>query len=200
MVDKWDVDTISMAIGMPYHNNEIASAIDYAVYQRKTIFAAASNEGSEHGKPAFPARMLQVFCVFSASGKGTPSRFNPLPQESSDNFALLGEGVPSGYPMNLLTSKYIRRSGTSSATSVAAGIAALVLGVSSQEYANLSEELSRRLRSYSGMRDIFIAMSNRPRVEACQGYDIVRPWDLITDKEKDRAFVIREISRLMESL
>jgi hypothetical protein len=196
-VDVWNVDIISMSFGSQHHSKEISTAIYHAFYKGKIVFAAASNEGIRNSKPAFPARLHPVICVHSASGWGQSSHFTPPAQSNQDNFAVLGEGVPSGYPKDLPQSRNVRRSGTSTATPIAAGIAALVLELACQRPSGILDECSDLLWGFSGMRDIFVAMSSRSREVSPLGYNFVQPWDLISNIGKNRNSVTNDISYRM---
>lgn len=69
----------------------------------------------------------------------------------------------------------IRRDGTSYATPIAAGTAAMVLDLVRQELKD-SAEVERRLKNVEGMSEVFLAMSGSPRDG---GYYHVRPWTLL---------------------
>ena len=68
-----------------------------------------------------------------------------------------------------------RRNGTSFATPIAAGTAAMVLDLIRQMLKD-SEEVERRFKTVEGMSDIFLAMSGDSRDG---GYHHVRPWTVL---------------------
>ncbi|KAI0541388.1 peptidase S8/S53 domain-containing protein [Xylaria digitata] len=180
---------------MPFGFRQRQESITKAVYQAYNkdviMLAAASNDGSLE-RMAFPARLNQVLCVCSADGYGTSSLFNPLPNMAEDNFTILGERVLSA----MLGGDRIRKSGTSVATAVAAGIAALVLQLGFQRPTKLREA---DLRSYAGMRAIFVAMSQEQGTFTADGRYFIRPWILL-DRDKDLEYVLMHISYILEKL
>lgn len=155
-----------MSFGIPVHkiSENITRAITHAHNKNKILFAAASNDGG-NGRIAYPATDSRVICINSTDGLGNKSGFNPSEKASGDNFATLGAGVES-----LWKSEKVYISGTSYATPVAAGLAAMVL-----EYAKCKLEMTdvQRwwLHSCDGMRTVMRLM-----VEKRDGYDYVAPW------------------------
>jgi hypothetical protein len=126
----WDVDIISMSFGFEEPFRAISRAVsDYC--DKKVLFAAAANDGGRRDTIAFPARMDRVICVKSCNGDGTPSTFNPWNSKDAGlNFMTLGKDVVSMWRLkdwNEMTALQKRSSGTSVATPIAAGIAALVM-------------------------------------------------------------------------
>lgn len=109
-----------MAFGFDEFVPNIASAIDDA--QRANVLlcaAAVVVNGNDEG--SWTARHLGVLGVYATDGYGNKYHANPVPRAGADDFATLGVGC-QGY--------YLRyQSGTSIATSVAAGIASLVLNL-----------------------------------------------------------------------
>lgn len=106
---------------------EIKTAIRNAFHQGATMFAAASNDG-RISTVTFPANLRQVICVNSCDGSLFRSRFNPSPKADT-NIAIIGECLEAAWPMHLCQGdkQTALKSGTSIATPIAAGIAALVL-------------------------------------------------------------------------
>ncbi|KAL2281026.1 hypothetical protein FJTKL_12132 [Diaporthe vaccinii] len=131
-VDKWKVDMISMSFGYPtcsipgYSNLE--AALEYADCSGVLLFAAASNNGGRRGR-AFPAQENNVICVHSTDTNANRSSFSPTPVKSKLNFATVGECVESAWPEHLCNGKSVVaiKSGTSFATPIMVGVAALLV-------------------------------------------------------------------------
>jgi len=100
----------------------IKEALHYANYKGVSILAAASNEGSRYGI-AWPARDPSVICIHAADGYGSRCNFTPTSEEGRD-FSVLGCAVKSFWPTHLGKGEQVLRTGTSSATPIAAAIAA----------------------------------------------------------------------------
>lgn len=158
-------------------NDGIKVAIRDAFHKGVIFVAAASNSGANPRFPiSFPANMRQVICVHSADGHGNPSPRNP-PVTPDCNLSILGEGVAAAWPRDL----YTRRddglrvaSGTSVATAIAAGLAALVIEYAAQEGPE-DEVVTRwmQLRHCDEMRKLFDVLG-RDR----SGYRFIAPSSL----------------------
>ena len=165
-MDVWKVDIISMSFGFPDESElgcgELRDAIFTASAKGVLIFAAASNSGVHRAAPAFPARLSNVFCVYSGDGAGNSAPTNPNPRRHCHNFMTLGEAVESAWPRSLCAGPpwKMRKSGTSFATPIAAGIAAFLLLYAMQ---NLPPEDAKKLRQFDKMVDLFFHLSNNER-------------------------------------
>jgi Subtilase family len=143
------------------------------------ILASASNQGANH-PITFPARLKNiVFCIGAADGKGNPAAFNP-PFIGEEKYSALGEAVLGAVPGN----QYRRKDGTSTATPIAAGIAAVLI-----DFTRQFMDMPKGPDIYQTMRKLFIKMSEAT-VE--QSYRYLAPWYLI-NPEQDSRKVIKAI-------
>lgn len=114
---------------MPFGFEDDVSIIERQIERANSkgilLFAAASNDRQLDGSHpiSFPARLHNVFCINSNSSRNDEwSKFNPKVMSGKENFSVVGEenfrvdGVADG-----------DLEGTSYATAIAAGIAALAL-------------------------------------------------------------------------
>lgn len=151
------------------------------------IFAAASNDGGNTPR-AYPARQDGVICIHSTDGRGNNSSFNPTPLDHCDNFGIIGEYVESTWPGKSADGEpnYRRKSGTSFATPVAAGISAAVLEFARQKVKD--EGLLKVLSSHGGMCNMLRKISQPQRY----GLRYIAPWTLF-EHEDGEAGAIRDI-------
>ncbi|KFZ13581.1 hypothetical protein V502_06536 [Pseudogymnoascus sp. VKM F-4520 (FW-2644)] len=139
-VDSWHVHIISMSFGFNNLTQKldcIKRAILHAHSNETVLFAAARNNGGVKGI-AYPASQTEVICINSTDGEGNPSPFNPSSKEDK-NFSTLGEAVLSSWPRSVQQ----RMTGTSFATPIAAGIAAVTMDYMEQKKKDWSEEDDR---------------------------------------------------------
>jgi hypothetical protein len=168
-----------MSFGFVIKSKAISEAIKYAHDHRVLLFAAAGNNGSTE-KVRYPARDPNILCIHAATGFGNMYNGNPTRKDNTSNFALLGVALEGFIPQVPVK---VRRSGTSQATAVAAGVAALIIqimrdskgevrrmGWTAQRY----ESALSQLKELEGMRRVFERMSTQ-RNE----YEVVAPWSLL---------------------
>jgi subtilisin family serine protease len=165
-----------MSFGFPYLNqnlDRIHTAINEAFVSRVLMFAAAKNDGANSGI-AYPANQDQVICVNSTDGHGNPSKYNPSPI-MGQNLSVLGEDVLSSWPVKFKLGMQ-RKSGTSYATPIAAGIAAIVLEYALEKLPNEESYAIKKLRTPRGMQAVLGLMS-----EDRWGYRYLAPWTLFNE-------------------
>jgi hypothetical protein len=168
------VHIISISWGKNEEIPSISAALNQALRAGILIFASASNTGANY-PITFPARLHGIFCIGSADGLGAPSTFNP-PFEGEEKYSTLGEAV-LGACLNKLSdqpgynaeTQTIRRYGTSTATPIAAGIAALLIDYSWQIMDG------NAAWTYENIRKLFTRMS---KATFGKDYRYIVPWAL----------------------
>lgn len=152
--------------GKPVISNAISEALQ-KTDQRILFFAAAANDGG-NGAEMFPAINAQVLSIRGTDDLGWAQRFNPPPDYNAKTcFMTLGVDVPGA---SLSTSADegadVCKSGTSVATPIAAGIAAMLLGYARIYEKELQEMLGpqdkaklSRLWRITGMSVLFEKMA-----------------------------------------
>ncbi|CAO2652992.1 Nn.00g024030.m01.CDS01 [Neocucurbitaria sp. VM-36] len=163
-------DIISMSLGWEQEHrfedryvvrNAISDAMT-AQDQKVLFFAAASNFGG--GKhELFPARHPQVFSVRATDSFGKHPAFNAsLPEETEVKvYGTLGVSVPTARRGG--SEEVVGRTGTSPATAVAAGLAALVIG-----YINaFGEGRWDNIRTQDGFQRLLRKISTEPEARKC---------------------------------
>ncbi|KAK5655304.1 hypothetical protein OQA88_5871 [Cercophora sp. LCS_1] len=174
--EEWQVDILSMSFGFTDETepgcDELRTALTEAHAKGILMFAAASNTGAfghPVSGPAFPARHSNVFCVFAGDSMGNSIWTNPTPRPNRFNFLALGEAVESAWPRSLGVKPWKKRkSGTSFATPIMAGLVAAFLLYA---YQNKPEEDARKFKEFDRMQAWLEKESNllTPR----QGYNVL---------------------------
>ncbi|CAL3962734.1 unnamed protein product [Diplocarpon coronariae] len=125
--DAWKVDIISTSFGFTDGYKIVKDVNDHT---NTLMFAASPDSGAtEDCSVRCPAQMKhKVICIHAADGNEHPTRANPPENTQLENASIPGECVPSGKredPKNGESRKPYQ-SGTSIATPMAVGVAALV--------------------------------------------------------------------------
>lgn len=175
----------------------IREAIWDSIYHRResiTYLAAASNSGSNDSE-AFPARLNSVISVRATDSHGQFEVFNP-PRRNLEKNAIgtLGRDVPGAWKSEYnATDKY--SSGTSVATAVAAGLAAVLLGyVQDQSARETFKMVDSRLRTHIGMQAMFMEMSRESQIEHNRYLTL---WRMMGISNEERwAIFVATLSRL----
>lgn len=177
------VDIVSMSLGFDQMHEDISKQINLARLKGVLIFAAASNDGPNAPDwGAFPAWLSNVFCINSADSSGAKSWFNPRNTDEKLNFMFIGEEIGILSEDGTLVADLPRLTGTSFATPIAAGTAALVLDlVRMQKIETASPKVEPCLKTYEGMSAVFKMMSSPPTAFGAEFYN-VRPWRLLGKK------------------
>ncbi|KAG5659092.1 hypothetical protein KAF25_000294 [Fusarium avenaceum] len=156
-------DIISMSFGFQEEIPEISQAILQAEFKRQNkivFFAAASNSGGNH-KEMFPANHDSVISIRSTNSNGAFSDTNPPTDPHGPAvYGTLGQDVPSAWLCNV--DGELSKSGSSVATAVAAGIAAMVLAFAEAGFQSPEVHLHpdvKRLWTRRGMMSMFAKMS-----------------------------------------
>ncbi|KAJ5710928.1 hypothetical protein N7488_005084 [Penicillium malachiteum] len=187
----WQVDIVIMSFGFPCEIDVIHKAIKSATLNGNILFfAAASNDGNNRpGGVVWPAKDMNVICVHSGNGRGKPSSFTPSAQDGM-RVMVLGESVKSTWPQKLQEGDEKVMDGTSCATPIAAGIAALIL-----DYARvfLTPEEWVKLRRVDSIRRLFNNMKD-PDAYAKDGYWWIKHWELF-DSKQDQSWIEGQIKQ-----
>jgi subtilisin family serine protease len=138
------------------------------------IFAAAGNDGRNLDIP-FPASLDIVFCVGATDGHGNRKSFSP-PQKGVEKYSTLGEAVSAASnpdescKCNPCCYSSERRDGTSTATPIAAGIAALFI-----DYTRSLNDPTYYAGNRESMRKLLLKMSEG---SGGSSYRYLTPWRL----------------------
>lgn len=148
-----------MSLGFPRESSyDLTRALEEADHRGIIVFAAAANHGNREAI-AWPARDRDLaICVTSGDEFNNLSRFAPSSNRELPIFITHGEDIFSHWPSNL-GGGFRQMSGTSVATPIAVGMAAMILAFLNRTNAWspemkrqwLDRSKERRLRSTRGM-------------------------------------------------
>lgn len=189
-----NVDIITMAIGFEKEQPALVEAISRAHAHGILIFSAASN-ARNIGPVYCPAIITdKVFGMFSTNaGIRESSSINPSPMADPANLAIFGENVEIDESGPLVT-------GTSLSTSIAAGVAALVLDFSRQGHNSAMSSTLLSVRGRQQIKRVLLEMSSGDA-----GYNCICPWSLlhsgaeyVNNRRAQRDWIRGTIERLMQ--
>jgi hypothetical protein len=167
---EWKVDIINMSFGWDKDDHEaVRNAISHAKRNKVLMFASTSNYGI--GPPndiLYPARSSDVIAIDAADGVGDPASFNPTSEDETGKTRFTALGVAVKYQFSEK-----RMSGTSFASPIAAGIAALVLEFARQPPLGFDPSVNEHLKMAVGMLLIFRLMS---RQKDASKFKFICPW------------------------
>ncbi|KAH7071549.1 peptidase S8/S53 domain-containing protein [Paraphoma chrysanthemicola] len=156
------VDIIKLSFGWDQESGDghepLRAALRMCDEHDILVFAATSNDGlgSASGM-AYPARDDRVIAIDAASAAGKWLPFNP----SRDNdfkthrFTALGQSITTDFPPHLKSKEgWKLMDGTSAATPVAAGMAALILEFARQPPLGFASKVAERLKRPEAMREV----------------------------------------------
>jgi len=192
-INIWKVDIISMSFGFEYEDNALKKTIEDH-WGDAVIIAAAGNQGGNNHGIAFPANLDRVIGIKATDSYGNNSTFNTW---GPGTFQTLGENVLSMWRSYKEKGNVIlqqRSSGTSVATPIAAGIAALVLEFTRQPedrndgtgYLKLCRERINNDGRTEAMKRIFYGMS-KSKGKGAREYRYIVPWNVLRAGRSNKA-------------
>lgn len=194
-VEELDVDIISMSFAFRGEQSDIDKAIRAAQKREKGVlmFAAASNNTALEMEPVgYPATFTScVICINSSTADGEKSKFSPDGVNGQPNFSAIGENINAAWSTSNMNQSITRCSeglyrmisGTSSATAIAAGIAALILDFSRKDIQGFNDD---ELRDWNPQKHkLWYTEEMRAVMGKCMThsyedhrYNFIQPWRL----------------------
>lgn len=186
----WKVQVISLSWGFAFQVAEVRKALLAAEAASVIVMAAASNSGGNR-QLSWPAREPTIFSIYATDGYGNSYEKNPTQRRHDDNFAILGSCVKG---WSISHDEKVYRSGTSTATPIAAGIASMTIHFLRQHSAGSrhgtevpSKEQCQQISTYPAMRRLFRRMVDVNDGDR-GGYCYIQPW-LLFNRHASKAAI-----------
>ncbi|KAK5635063.1 hypothetical protein RRF57_010775 [Xylaria bambusicola] len=186
---EWKADIISMSFGMFNEHKNISDAINKVTKERDgsvLFFAAAGNQGIK--KENFPASHGDVISIYATNSEGAFLDSNPSqPDDGPKLLGTYGADIPSSIRNEIQTHfpDADLSAGSSIATAIAAGVAAMMLSYVAALPSLLKykpfETVCAKLHKKSGMQQMLYSMS------VLKGYKhyFINPVGFWGEKKKD---------------
>lgn len=170
-----EIDIINMSFGWTYDDLEVEAALQKAQKHGILLFASVSNFGALADRNIlFPASHSDVIAIDAADGLGHPDSNNSSTHEGDIRARFTAPGVM----VKGVTKS--RVNGTSFASPIAAGIAALILDFA-QETPLASDSAMKYLKKKTGMEIILKEI----QVRKSGAFMFLTPWKLFRDIRVD---------------
>ncbi|KAH6982561.1 peptidase S8/S53 domain-containing protein [Ilyonectria destructans] len=163
-----NADIISMSFGFPVHDEETYEKISEAIEEvqkerrRRIIFLASAGNSGVYDDETFPATHPSVISIRATDSLGAFMKTNPENKsESPMVFGAIGDDIPVHLQQFCPD---VSLPGTSAATAIAAGIAAVMLAyvlvLPQMVKTEHGEGILKRLWTTEGMKMMFMKMSD----------------------------------------
>ncbi|KAJ2985363.1 hypothetical protein NUW58_g5571 [Xylaria curta] len=190
---EWSADIISMSFGIPHERRKECEAISEAIEKVTAerdgsvlFFAAAGNSGIK--KENFPASHKDVISIYATNSDGGFLESNPSqPEDGPKLLGTYGTDIPLSITkeIRMLFPQIDLSAGSSIATAIAAGVAAMILSYVAALPSLLdfkpAEKVCAKLSAKNGMEQMLYVMS------VLKGYKhhFINPVGFWGEKEKD---------------
>lgn len=181
-----------MSFGFSESIKIIKNEIDNASKMNIIMVAAPANWGGQR-PAAWPACDEKVLDIYATDHLANKCEFSPTPPQNSEGFATIGVAVESRWPPHMKQGATVRKSGTSVATAIAAGLSAMTLAYMKSLIHLIADRIDEEdvetfklIRTVPGMKAMFERMvidGTRKR----DGLAYLSPWHYLGQKNSNRA-------------